>query len=366
MVSVIIPVYNGANYIRQTVANILNSTYQDLEVVLVVDGSPDNSLEICQELAANDDRIHAYYKDNGGIPDARNYGIARCTGDYFCVCDQDDIVQPEMYEQMVETLDGQQADLCFCSTGQMVNDEIIPFENFEDATFVGEEVRTQLLYPVIFEAYDVPVNMSSENRHPSIWKALIRRDFYEQNNLNFHAYVSFEDDLLMIVNLLSLAQKVCTVKYRGYLWNINMNSESHARKYIPDIGAKQRMWVEDICNSLASTDASEDIKAYARQVTNCKVFVDAILNLCSPYRVEKFGDIKAYYDKNIYCYDFEDAMKSAGYAQAKFPMQKFILKSLAKRHTYRSYMVARGLVFILDKVLQSKLMIKIDSIMKGN
>ena len=267
---------------------------------------------------------------------------------------------------MVDRLDAEKADLCFCSTGQMVNGSVVPFESFEDATFTEDEIRTQLLYPVIFEGYDIPVAMSSVNRHPSIWKALIRRSFYEQYHLRFHAYVSYEDDLLMIVHLLSVAKKVCTVKYRGYLWYINMASESHARKYIDDMGQKQRKWVDDICASVALTDASPEIKNYTRQVTNCKVFVDAILNLCSPYRRETFSDIPQYYAQNIYCYDFEDAMQVAGYAQKKFPMQRYILHSLAKHHTYRSYFVARILVFALDKVLKSKMMIKLDSLLKGN
>lgn len=82
----------------------------------------------------------------------------------------------------------------------------------------------------------MPVARSNVNRPPSIWKALIRKEFWERYKLHFHAYVSFEDDLLMTVQILSLATKVCTVSYRGYLWRINMQSESHARKYIDDIG----------------------------------------------------------------------------------------------------------------------------------
>ena len=93
MVSVVIPVYNGAKYIEKTIRTILNSTYQNLEIIAVVDGSPDNSLAVCQKLSQEDARVKTFYKDNGGIPDARNYGIERATGEYICVCDQDDLVQ---------------------------------------------------------------------------------------------------------------------------------------------------------------------------------------------------------------------------------------------------------------------------------
>ena len=98
---------------------------------------------------------------------------------------------------------------------------------------------------------------------------------------------------------------------------------------------------------------------------NCKMYVDAILNLCSPYRKEKFADIADYYEKNIYCYNFEKSISVAAMAKKSFPMQRYILHSLSKRHTYRSYIVAKWLVFIVDYVYQSKFLMKIDSLMKG-
>ena len=67
MVSVVIPVYNGAKYIEKTIHTILNSTYQDIEIIAVVDGSPDNSLAVCQKLSQEDDRVKTFYKENGGI-----------------------------------------------------------------------------------------------------------------------------------------------------------------------------------------------------------------------------------------------------------------------------------------------------------
>ena len=67
MVSVVIPVYNGAKYIEKTIHTILNSTYQDLEIIAVVDGSPDNSLAVCQKLSQEDARVKTFYKEDGYI-----------------------------------------------------------------------------------------------------------------------------------------------------------------------------------------------------------------------------------------------------------------------------------------------------------
>lgn len=365
MISVIIPVYNGEQYIEKTIKCILQSSYKDIEVIVVIDGSPDHSLEICKNISRTDARVKVYEKENGGICQARNYGIARANGEYICVCDQDDIVRPQMYEKMMERLTTENADMCFCGTGQVVNGQVVPFETFEDATFEGRDIQKQLLLPIIFEGYDIPIAMSKEHRYPSIWKAIIRRSFYEKHHLQFHAYVSFEDDYLMMIDLLSLASKVCTVKYRGYLWNVGLNSESHARKYIADIGSKQQKWVDDVCQSVAYTELSDEEKDYVHQVMNCKMYVDAILNLCSPYRKEKFADITRYYEKNIYCYNFEKSISVAAMAKKSFPMQRYILRPLSKRHTYRSFIVAKWLVFIVDYVYQSKFLMKIDGLMKG-
>lgn len=364
-VSVIIPVYNGQDYIQETIQHILQGSYQNLEIITVIDGCHDNSQKICQKMAEKDERIRVFYKENGGIAKARNYGIVQATGTYIAFCDQDDIVEPKMYENLVQTMDATAAEIGVCSCGKHVEGSVIPLEQFDDRILEGCEVWEELLFPIIFSGYKVPVSMTTNNRYPNIWKSLIRRDFWEEQKLSFHAYVSFEDDFLMMVRILSVAKKVCTVSYMGYLWRVNMASESHARKYIEEIGRKQRLWVQDVCESVALSDMSEEQKHLVEQVTSCRMYVDAVLNLCSPYRKEPLGQISKYFEDNIYCMEFEDAIDAWRYTERKFPMQYVILRTLRKKHTYRSYFAAKTLVFLVDRVYQSKLLMKIDSLMKG-
>ena len=73
--SVIVPLYNKANYIKKTITSILNQTYFNFEIIIIDDGSTDNSLEVVREI--KDSRIHIFYKTNGGVSDARNYGIIK-------------------------------------------------------------------------------------------------------------------------------------------------------------------------------------------------------------------------------------------------------------------------------------------------
>ena len=92
-ISIVIPVYNSHEYLRECVDSIINQTFRNVEVLLVDDGSTDNSGAICDELAAGDPRVIAIHKKNGGTSSARNEGVARATGDYLTFCDNDDFLR---------------------------------------------------------------------------------------------------------------------------------------------------------------------------------------------------------------------------------------------------------------------------------
>ena len=90
LISIIVPIYNVENYLRQCLDSILNQTYQNFECLLINDGSPDNSADICREYAIKDSRFKYFEKENGGLSDARNYGIRQSTGSYLTFVDSDD------------------------------------------------------------------------------------------------------------------------------------------------------------------------------------------------------------------------------------------------------------------------------------
>ena len=101
LVSIILTVYNAEKYLRQCVQSILNQTYKNLELLLVNDGSKDNSLQICQELAQKDDRIRVFDKPNGGCSTAKNMGIENARGEYFTFIDPDDCMLSHHIECLV-------------------------------------------------------------------------------------------------------------------------------------------------------------------------------------------------------------------------------------------------------------------------
>ncbi len=104
-ISVIVPVYNVEQYLPRCVESILAQTYENLEILLVDDGTKDNSGAICDAYARQDARVKAIHKKNGGLSSARNAGIDAATGEYLSFVDSDDWIEPDMYEKMMALME---------------------------------------------------------------------------------------------------------------------------------------------------------------------------------------------------------------------------------------------------------------------
>ena len=113
-ISVIVPVYKAEKYIRRCIESVLNQTLSDLELILVDDGSPDNSGSICEEYKKIDSRVKVIHKENGGAASARNAGIALATGEYIGFCDADDYLNTNMYKDLINIMQKNDLDTISC------------------------------------------------------------------------------------------------------------------------------------------------------------------------------------------------------------------------------------------------------------
>lgn len=113
-ISIIVPVYKVEPYLRKCLDSIISQTYQNLEIILVDDGSPDNCGAICDEYAARDRRIQVIHKENGGLSSARNTGLDIATGEWVGFVDSDDWVEPDMYEYLLSGAQQARADIAVC------------------------------------------------------------------------------------------------------------------------------------------------------------------------------------------------------------------------------------------------------------
>ncbi len=110
LISVIIPVYNAEKYITACLESVKNQTYTNIEVLLIDDGSTDNSGKICDEYAANDTRFKVFHKQNGGVSSARNLGLEKATGDYYHFPDCDDYLELDTYEYLLKIIEEKRCD----------------------------------------------------------------------------------------------------------------------------------------------------------------------------------------------------------------------------------------------------------------
>ena len=125
LISIIVPIYNVEQYLEKCINSILNQTYTNLEIILVDDGSPDNSGKICDEYAKKDNRIKVIHKENGGISSARNTGLKVARGAYVGFIDSDDYIEKDMYEILYKNVKKENADISICSNYDIYKNKII-------------------------------------------------------------------------------------------------------------------------------------------------------------------------------------------------------------------------------------------------
>ena len=146
MISVIVPVYNVENYLSRCIDSILAQTYQNYELVLVDDGSTDESGIICDRYALQDKRIAVIHKENGGVSDARNYGLDHASGEYICFVDSDDYVGPDYLNAMIELIIEYHADLAIVSSTIVFGDKVEEYvESNETHVMSGKEAFHHML-----------------------------------------------------------------------------------------------------------------------------------------------------------------------------------------------------------------------------
>lgn len=123
LISVIVPVYKVEAYLDKCVSSIVNQTYKNLEIILVDDGSPDNCGVMCDAWAKRDSRIRVIHKENGGLSDARNAGMAAATGALMGFVDSDDSLHPEMYRRLYDNMQENGSDIAACGVEMVWEDE---------------------------------------------------------------------------------------------------------------------------------------------------------------------------------------------------------------------------------------------------
>ena len=208
LISVVVPVYNVEKYLNKCVDSIINQTYKKLEIILVDDGSSDTSGEKCDEYLKKDSRIKVYHKKNGGLSDARNYGIDKANGKYIGFVDSDDFIKDDMYAKLYNAIKIYDADVSMCRVIDCYG-EIPPIDNSNVQTIL---LNSHDAIKKVMEAEDISVHAVSK---------LYKRKIFD--DIKFEKDRTTEDGIIMI-ELLDKCSKIAYVNSIEYFYIHRKNS----------------------------------------------------------------------------------------------------------------------------------------------
>ncbi|UYI80111.1 MAG: glycosyltransferase [Fusobacterium varium] len=212
-VSVIVPVYNVEKYIGKCIRSIMEQTLEEIEIIVINDGSPDRSLEIVNRLMKEDQRIKVITKKNGGLSSARNIGIKIATGKYIQHIDGDDWIEENYLKNMYEFAEKENLDI-------VISDYYEDYSNGKIKIKRGKEKSEK----IIFNSKEYLKDFFYDGDAPAMWNKLFKTSLYKENNIFHPENISIGEDLSTTPRLIYFAKKVGYLKEAFY--HYRQNSES--------------------------------------------------------------------------------------------------------------------------------------------
>ena len=267
MISVIVPVYNEGKYLRQCVDSIINQTYKNLEIILIDDGSTDDSGVICDEYAKLDSRVKAIHKQNAGQSIARNQGLDIATGDYIGFVDSDDTICPDMFARLREAIDG--VDISICQHNVVYPDKSVPCSSDGGVDTLSQDELWEEIFGRLNNA---------------VWNKLFRKELLK--GIYFDPDFAHGEDLIFNIQHLSRAKSCRIVKlplYNYYKRGDSITTGKFTRRNLLEISSKEeaRRLIAEIYPAMISTADKYCYRARANVVRNIYKF-----NLASEYQPE--------------------------------------------------------------------------------
>lgn len=256
MVSIIVPSYNCAHLIAETIDSVINQTYKDFELIIIDDGSTDNTQEILSNYS--DSRIRIIKDENHGVSYARNHGLDEAKGEYITFTDADDILEPTYLESLVNAI--QNADYARCNYSKMENYKLTP-----------DSILLQL--PNETTGLDIlkKTLTSIENLQGYVWSSLFKKDVIEEHHIRFHSNISFGEDLVFTCQYLQYVDKAHIVHESLYNYRINAGSISnkYGKKMQSSLDSTNQE-LQKIVNAINNPDLNEGlIRVIANTVLIC-------------------------------------------------------------------------------------------------
>lgn len=216
LISVIVPVFNGQDYLENCIETILNQTYSNIEIIIINDGSTDGTSKICDRikrnkcLCSNDifRSVFVYDQDNKGVSAARNKGINVATGDYISFVDADDRLLPNLFEYLYENMLTFKSDVSGCGFIQWSDNQWEAIEQ-EHMKKISGKYKSSIYSCTEFKKHILDGNCRC-------WSKLFKKSCFDKYSIRFNEALAIGEDMLLLTNLTQTGISFCESEYQGY------------------------------------------------------------------------------------------------------------------------------------------------------
>ena len=229
-ISILMPVYNAEKYLNETIDTIKNQSFSNWELIIVDDGSIDNSKEICTKLMNDDKRIKYIFQENLGVSHTRNVALENAQGKYIVFVDSDDLIHEDYLKILINSIEKNNSDISVCN---FIERKISNTGKVEDITreFYPKEVME------MSEMKDYIMDFGNSGLLNPLWNKIYKREIIENNNITFDEKVETGEDFIFNLQYFRKAKKISFIKEKLYYY-IRRNNNSITYKYIENMYEK--------------------------------------------------------------------------------------------------------------------------------
>ena len=242
LVSIILPVYNAQNHLARCVGSICAQTYQSIEIIILNDGSKDQSLPVCEEFRQKDPRILLVDKANSGVSDTRNLGLKLASGKYVEFVDSDDYLDPDFTERLVAAAEENEADFVIAPYKMVIPAGASKPEQVLDKIQDELGVMSVARPPEVREYGFLPAGVYDKDTfalrlmdkpasyfYSVLWNKLYRRDILTGNDIQFVSEMRWAEDLVFNLRYIQYAERFVAIDKPGYYYVQNPQSICHTQ-----------------------------------------------------------------------------------------------------------------------------------------
>lgn len=296
-VSIIVPVYNVEKYIEKCLKSLISQSYKNIEIILIDDGSKDNSGKICDTYKRKDSRIKVIHKENAGVSEARNIGIQKATGRYLCFVDADDFVMNDYIEYMHQLIVKESSDIAVCTK---------MFSNFNEEQSSDEMIE-------VLDGENAIIRILNYRMPIGVYSRIFKKDLIKDNGIKFLKDIYMGEGFNFNVACFQKAKKAIISNYKVYYYRRDNTTSATSDFSIKK--CENSLYAMKVMNNNLLIRTNRVINSWKYAVW--RTYSDAFDYMClgngKKENIEKFKEYKYYIKNNYKIYKKVDISKKDKY-----------------------------------------------------